>query len=130
MVGRFDYGFIYVATWPGAVKIGITTNPESRLKAFGSKARMVKIWQHEYPQDIELLCIDEWETRDRHCRERFHDATPDEAVALVERMLKEYSAGKRAGNKDDRRRKRKAAKQQKAAAAREEKINTFLKTLR
>lgn len=123
MVGHFDYGFIYVATWPGVVKIGITMNPESRLKAFGAKARMVQVWHHAYPQDIEMLCVDEWAHRDRHCRERFHDATPEEAVALVERMIKAYRKGKRPGNKQDRHRRRLTEKRIKAAAEREKRMD-------
>lgn len=97
MAGVFDHSFIYVAQLPGSVKIGVTTNPASREKTLGSKARIVKVWRHAYPPAIELMCVDAWNGKERHCRERFLKATTAEAIALVERMIRAYRRGKRPG---------------------------------
>lgn len=104
MPTRDSYRYIYVAAMHDCVKIGITYDPDQRertLRRNGTGARMVRVWKHEYPYAVELMCRDAWHLRRKHCVETF-EATPRAAVMLVNRMIKAHAGGDRPGNRRQR----------------------------
>lgn len=97
MPSRDSYRYIYVAAFPDYVKIGITKNIDQRamqLRRYQSSARVVRVWEHENPHAVELMCRDEWHLRRVHQFETF-DARPCDAVRLVNRFIRAYADGAR-----------------------------------
>lgn len=87
---RANYRFVYVAAIERSAKIGATADPAKRYRG----QQIVKVWEHESPADIEMLCTDTWTHRLARCRE-FFNATTDEAIAHVEHVMRLYDAGER-----------------------------------
>lgn len=95
MPKRHEFTHVYVADLGlGRVKIGISTNPEGRMRSLG--ATLVHAFEHCDPAEVEMLCSDAWHSRKVHGRETFA-ASPLAAVRHVRKMMRAYDDGLRFG---------------------------------
>lgn len=102
MPKRGEFTHVYVADiGRGRVKIGISKNPDGRMKALGSGTRLVRAFEHCDPAEVEMLCSDAWHSRKVHGRETF-SASPLAAIRHVSKMMRAYDDGLRFGGKSQR----------------------------